>query len=64
MNKQNHIWCVFGTRQDGSPHYFWAAFDSKEKAERYPGPRGLELANRIVVEYGPIPVNRRKRRIT
>jgi hypothetical protein len=29
----------------------WATFETREKAERYPGPRMLELAPRVVVEY-------------
>lgn len=31
----------------------WTTFDTREKAEGYPGPRMLELAPRSIVEYVP-----------
>lgn len=47
------IWAVIGHADAVSGGAIWATFDTQEKAERYPGPRMMEMMPRIVIEYVP-----------
>lgn len=47
------IWAVIGHADAVSGGAIWATFDTREGAERYPGPRMMEMMPRIVIEYVP-----------